>query len=94
MSVLGKDGQTHTRKVDATSLFNAAHTVIQDWNRLWWWASSSPIHVESGRREKMAQDESWFLTEPVPPLYNASILTRPPPPREADDQIASFGRWM
>jgi hypothetical protein len=48
VSVLGKDGQTHTREVDATSLFDAAHTVIQEWNRLWWWAPRSPIHVESG----------------------------------------------
>jgi hypothetical protein len=34
--VFGKDGETHTREVDATSLFEAADTVIRDWNRLWW----------------------------------------------------------
>lgn len=47
-SVFGKDGDTHTKQVDATSLFDAADTVIRDWNRLWWWSSSSPIQIESG----------------------------------------------
>jgi hypothetical protein len=48
VSIRGKDGETHTKEVDATSLFDAADTVMHDWNRLWWWSSSSPIHVESG----------------------------------------------
>jgi hypothetical protein len=48
VSFVGKDGQTHKKEVDATSLFDAADEVIRDWNRLWWWSSSSLIQVESG----------------------------------------------
>jgi hypothetical protein len=44
--VVGKDGQAHTKEVDATSLFDAADEVIRDWNRLWWWSSSSPIRCD------------------------------------------------
>lgn len=66
MSVLGKDGETHTKEVDATSLFDAADMVIQDWNRLWWWASSSPIQIESGpdrRKVNQATVRKWRKTK-------------------------------
>lgn len=48
VSIRGKDGELHTKTVDATSLFDAADEVIRDWNRLWWWSSSSLIEIESG----------------------------------------------
>jgi hypothetical protein len=48
VSIRGKDGELHCKTVDATSLFDAADEVIRDWNRLWWWSSSSPIQIESG----------------------------------------------
>jgi hypothetical protein len=47
VSVVGKDGEIHTKHVDATSLFDAADEVIRDWNRLWWWSSSAVIEVAS-----------------------------------------------
>jgi hypothetical protein len=54
--VFGKDGETHSTEVDATSLFDAADTVIRDWNRLWWWSTSSAIQIESG-------DDRWRVSQ-------------------------------
>jgi hypothetical protein len=48
VSIVGKDGETHTKEVDATSPFDAADTVIREWNRLWWWSSSATIQIQSG----------------------------------------------
>jgi hypothetical protein len=45
---VAKGREPHSKTVDATSLFDAADEVIQDWNRLWWWSSSSLIQIESG----------------------------------------------
>jgi len=74
MSVLVKDGQTHKKEVDATSLFDAADTVVMDWHRLWWWSSSSLIQIESCPDRWQVNQESvrrWrktkrpFLNRPV-----------------------------
>jgi hypothetical protein len=47
VSIVGKDGETHSRTVDALSLFDACDTAMMDWNKLWWWSSSAVIEVES-----------------------------------------------
>jgi hypothetical protein len=68
VSIVGKDGQTHTSEVDATSLFDAAETVMRDWNRLWWWSSSSMIQIESGPdrwQVNQAKVREWRQIKPV-----------------------------
>jgi hypothetical protein len=56
VSIRGKDGELHSKTVDATSLFDAADEIIRDWNRLWWWSSSSLIEIESG-------DDHWRVSQ-------------------------------
>jgi hypothetical protein len=61
-SIRGKDGELHSKTVDATSLFDTADEVIRDWNRLWWWSSSSLIQIESGQdrwRVNQATVRKW-----------------------------------
>jgi hypothetical protein len=48
VSIFGKDGETHTTELDATSLFEAADTLIRDFSRLWWWSSTATIEIQSG----------------------------------------------
>jgi hypothetical protein len=65
VSVVGKDGEIHSKDLDATSLFDAADTVIRDWNRLWWWSSSAIIQIQSGPdRWEVSQDRvrQWRKT--------------------------------
>jgi hypothetical protein len=67
VSVFGKDGETHTKEVDATSLFDAADTVIRDWNRLWWWPSGASIQIECGPDHWQVSQDSvrkWRKTKP------------------------------
>jgi hypothetical protein len=61
--------QAQNGKVDATSLFDAAATVTQDWSRLWWWSSSSLIEVESGTdrwQVNQATVRKWRKTKAIP----------------------------
>jgi hypothetical protein len=64
----GKDGEIHRREVDATSVFDAADTVIQEWHRLWCWSSSSLIEIESGPdrwKVNQATVTKWRKTKAV-----------------------------
>jgi hypothetical protein len=50
VSILGKDGETHTLNTTAASLFDAAQQAERESSRLWWWDGKAVAEVRSGNQ--------------------------------------------
>jgi hypothetical protein len=51
VSVVTKDGRTHTVDVTASSFFDAGAQAIEMWSRLWWWDPTLVFDVKCGDRQ-------------------------------------------
>jgi hypothetical protein len=62
VSIIGKDGDTHSFETDANSLFDAAYKAIESWGMLGWFPLNADIEVRSGNqcwRVKQGRVRVW-----------------------------------
>jgi hypothetical protein len=52
----GKDGEIHSTKLDAASLFEAAYKATDFWARLWWFTSKAHVTFRYG-------EQSWTVSQ-------------------------------
>jgi hypothetical protein len=60
----------YSKTVDATSLFEACDTAMNDWSKLWWWPSWALLEIEAG-------DDRWKVNQAAIRKWREQKCRRP-----------------